>query len=90
MPAISLGNAKRSFADIFNQVATAAEHVAIQQPEQDPVYVIPAKDYELFQSLLPQAEDASDLQIPEERMSNPNAKRIVFDEFLAALKHSRE
>lgn len=43
--------------------------------------MIPAKDYELFQKLLQQAEDQLDLQEAEQRMADSKQERLSFDEF---------
>lgn len=45
--------------------------------------MIPAKDYELFQKLLQQAEDKLDLQEAESRINDPEQKRIELKEFFA-------
>lgn len=85
MRSLSSGQARSSFADTLNQVAYASEHVAIQRAGKEPVYMIPAKDYELFIALLEQAEDKLDLQVAEERMSDPNQELVSFDEFFSEL-----
>ena len=48
-------------------------------------YIISAKDYELFQMLLQQAEDELDLKVAEERMADPKQERVSFEEFFSEL-----
>lgn len=86
MRSLSSGEARNSFANTLNQVAYASEHVVIQRPGKDPVYMIPAKDYELFLQLLQQAEDTLDIQIADERMADPQQGKISFDEFFLELE----
>lgn len=85
MRSLSSGEAKSSFADILNQVAYALEHVAIQRHGKDPVYLIPAKDYQLLQELLQKTEDELDLKIAEERMADPHQEQVPFDQFFSEL-----
>jgi PHD/YefM family antitoxin component YafN of YafNO toxin-antitoxin module len=82
---LSAGEARSSFADTLNQVAYASERVAIQRPGKEPVYMISAKDYELFLNLLQQAEDNLDLQVSEERMADPDQERVSFEAFFSDL-----
>ena len=86
MRSLSSGEVRNSFADTLNHVAYGSEHVAIRRLGKDPVYMIPAKDYELFLGLLQQAEDALDLHTVEERMADSKQERIGFDEFFAGLE----
>jgi PHD/YefM family antitoxin component YafN of YafNO toxin-antitoxin module len=90
MRSLSSGEARSSFADTLNHVAYGSEHVAIQRSGKDPVYMIPAKDYELFLNLLQQVEDSLDLREAEERMADSTQERVGFDEFFAELEASRE
>ena len=85
MKSLSSGQARQNFADTLNRVAYGSEHVEIKRSGKEPVYMIPAKDYELFQQLLQQAEDILDLQEAESRMNDPEQKKIEFDEFFADL-----
>jgi PHD/YefM family antitoxin component YafN of YafNO toxin-antitoxin module len=86
MRSLSSGKARNSFADTLNHVAYGSEHIAIQRPGKDPVYMISAQDYELFLKLLEQAEDDLDLQEAEERMADPSQQRVGVDEFFAELE----
>ncbi|WP_227498550.1 type II toxin-antitoxin system Phd/YefM family antitoxin [Synechococcus sp. PCC 7336] len=86
MRSLSSGEARNSFADTLNHVAYASEHVAIQRLGKEPVYMIPAKDYELFLKLLQQAEDDLDLQGAEKRMADSKQERVDFDDFFAELE----
>lgn len=88
MRSLSSGEARNHFADTLNQVAYGSEHIAIERPGKDPVYLIPAKDYELFLKLLEQAEDKVDLQEVERRMADSKQERVSFDEFFAGLEVS--
>lgn len=86
MISLSSGEANNNFADALNGVAYNAEHIAIQRHGEDPVYIIPAKDYELFQQLLQNLEDKIDLLEAENRMKNTQQERISFDDFFAELE----
>ena len=81
MRSLSSGEARNHFADTLNHVAYGLEHIAIERSGKEPVYMIPAKDYELFQKLLQQAEDQLDLQEAEQRMADSKQERLSFDEF---------
>lgn len=83
MQSISSGQARQKFADTLNRVAYGSEHIEINRSGKEPVYMISAKDYELFQQLLQQAEDTIDLQEAEYRMNDSKQERIKFDEFFA-------
>ena len=61
------------------------QHIAIQRSGKEPVYIISARDYELFQKLLQKAEDILDLEIAEARMNEPQ-ERIGFEEFFQDLE----
>ena len=63
-----------------------SEHIVIKRSGKEAVYLIPAKDYELFQQLLQQAEDKIDLESAELQMNDPQKKTIGFDEFFADLE----
>ena len=86
MRSLSSGEARNSFADTLNHVAYGTEHVAIQRLGKDPVYMIPAKDYELFLKLRQDAEDDLDLAEAEKRMADSKQERISFDTFFAELE----
>jgi PHD/YefM family antitoxin component YafN of YafNO toxin-antitoxin module len=80
---LSAGEARSSFADTLNQVAYASEHVAIQRPGKEPVYMISAKDYQLFLKLIQQAENSRDLQVAEDRMTDPTQEQVSFKAFFS-------
>ncbi|MDJ0576516.1 MAG: type II toxin-antitoxin system Phd/YefM family antitoxin [Xenococcaceae cyanobacterium MO_234.B1] len=86
MKFLSSGEARKNFADTLNRVAYGSEHIAIQRSGKEAVYLISAKDYELFQQLLQQAEDKIDLEAAESRMNDPQQNKIDFDEFFADLE----
>lgn len=79
---LSSGEARKHFADTLNRVAYGSEHIAIERSGKEPVYMIPAKDYELFQKLLQQAEDRIDLQEAEKRMAD-SKESLSLDEFFS-------
>ncbi len=74
-----------NFADSLDRFDYNSEHIEIKRSGKESVYVISAKDYELFQQLLQQAEDKLDYQEAETRMNEPAQKKIAFDEFFADL-----
>ena len=86
MKFLSSGEARKNFADTLNRVAYSSEHIVIKRSGKEAVYIIPAKDYELFQELLQQAEDNIDLESAESRMNDPQQKTIGFDEFFEDLE----
>ncbi|ELS03637.1 prevent-host-death family protein [Xenococcus sp. PCC 7305] len=86
MKSLSSGEARKNFADTLNQVAYGSEQIAIKRSGKEAVYLISAKDYELFQQLLQQAEDRIDLEAAESRMNDPQRKTIGFDEFFDDLE----
>jgi prevent-host-death family protein len=86
MKFLSSGEARKNFADTLNQVAYGLEHIAIKRSGKEFVYMISARDYELFQKLLQQSEDRTDLEIAEFRMSNLQQETISFDDFFAELE----
>lgn len=85
MRSLTSGEVRSNFADTLNHVAYGSEHVAIQRAGKEPVYMIPAKDYELFQQLLQQVEDDLDLQEAEARMADSQQERISFEDFFVGL-----
>ena len=85
MRSLSSGEARSGFADMLTHVAYASEHVAIQRPGKEPVYLIPAKDYHLLQQLLKKAEDESDVEVAEARMADPDQELVSFDQFFLEL-----
>jgi PHD/YefM family antitoxin component YafN of YafNO toxin-antitoxin module len=86
MRSLSSEEVKDRFADTLNHVAGTSEHIVISRLNKEPVYMIPARDYELFLKLLQQAEDNLDLQEAEERMTDSEQERVSFDEFFAELE----
>lgn len=86
MKFISLAEARKNFADILNRVAYGSEHTAIERSGNEFVYLISAKDYKLFQQLLRQAEDKTDLKIAESRINDSQKGTVGFDEFFSDLE----
>ena len=86
MRSLTSGEARKNFTDTLNHVAYGSEHVAIQRAGKKPVYMIPAKDYELFQQLLQQEEEDLDLQEAEARMADSQKERVSFENFFADLE----
>ncbi|MEM9276671.1 MAG: type II toxin-antitoxin system Phd/YefM family antitoxin [Cyanobacteria bacterium P01_F01_bin.143] len=86
MKFLSSGEARKNFADTLNRVAYGSEHIAIKRSRKEAVYLISAKDYELFQQFLEQAEDKIDLEEAESRMNNSQQQTIDFDEFFNDLE----
>jgi prevent-host-death family protein len=86
MKILSSADARKNFADTLNQVAYGSEHIVIKGSGKELVYMISARDYELFQQLLQQAEDKIDLEMAESRMNDPQQDTISFDEFFADLE----
>ncbi|MEA5535522.1 type II toxin-antitoxin system Phd/YefM family antitoxin [Crocosphaera sp. XPORK-15E] len=82
MRSLSSKQVRECFTDTLNHVACDLEHIAIKSPGKETVYMIPAKDYELFIKLLEQAEDKLDLEEAEKPMANPEQERLTFEEFL--------
>lgn len=85
MWSLSSQEAKNNFKDVLNHVACDLEHIKIEQPGQEPVYIIPAKDYELFIKLLEQAEDKIDIEEADKRMNDNEQERLTFDQFFNEL-----
>ena len=75
----------KNFADSLDRFDYNSEHIEIKRSGKESLYVISAKDYQLFQQLLQQAEDRLDYQEAETRMQDPSQKKIAFDEFFADL-----
>jgi prevent-host-death family protein len=86
MKFLSSAEARKNFADTLNRVTYGSEHIAIKRSGKEFVYMISAQDYELFQQLLEQAEDQSDLEVAESRMNDPKQETISFDDFFADLE----
>lgn len=86
MKILSSADARKNFADTLNQVAYGSEHIVIKRSGKEFVYMISARDYELFQQLLKQAEDKMDIEIAESRMNDPQQETVSFDEFFADLE----
>ncbi len=87
MKFLSSAEARKNFADTLNQVAYGSEHIAIKRSGKEFVYMISAKDYELFQQLLQQAEDKIDIEIAESRMNDSQQETVGFDEFFADIEN---
>ncbi len=86
MKSLSSGQARKNFADTLNRVTYGSEQIEIKRSGKEPVYMISAEDYQLFQQLLQQAEDKIDLQEAESRINDPQQERIDFDEFFTDLQ----
>lgn len=86
MKSLSSAEARNNFADTLNRVAYGSEQIAIKRSGKELAYLISAKDYELFQQLLKQAEDRSDIEIVEARMNDPQQETVSFDEFFAGVE----
>ncbi len=86
MKFLSSAEARRNFADTLNRVAYGSEHIAIKRSGDEFVYMISARDYELFQQLLKQVEDKEDIAIAESRMNDPQQETVGFDDFFADLE----
>ena len=76
---------KGNLSDALDKVATGSEHLAIQRPGKESVYIISAQDYKLFLRLLEEAEDHDDLQEAESRIASADGDFIEFDDFFADL-----
>ncbi len=85
MNQLSAREARSHFSDILNRVAYAQEQIAIQRRGKDPVYLISAQDYALFQQLMELHEDQADIRLADERMSDPNQERVGFENFFEEL-----
>ncbi len=90
MWSLSSQEAENNFTDALNHVTCDLEHIKIQQPGQEPVYIIPAKDYELFIKLLEEAEDKIDIEEADKRINENGQKRLTFEEFLNELEVESE
>ena len=86
MWSLSSQEAKTNFTDTLNHVACDLEHIKIQQPGQEPVYMIPAKDYQLFIKLLEQAEDKIDVEEADKRINDNEQERLPFEKFFNDLE----
>ncbi len=86
MWSLSSQEAKTNFTDTLNHVACDLEHIKIQQPGQEPVYMIPAKDYQLFIKLLEQAEDKIDVEEADKRINDNEQERLPFEKFFSDLE----
>jgi prevent-host-death family protein len=85
MNQFSAREARSRFSDILNRVAYAHEQIAIRRRGKEPVYLISSQDYDLFQQLLELHEDRADIQLADERMSNPEQERVSFETFFEEL-----
>ncbi|MDJ0597244.1 MAG: type II toxin-antitoxin system Phd/YefM family antitoxin [Crocosphaera sp.] len=90
MWSLSSQKAKNNFTDALNHVACDLEHIKIQQPGQEPVYMIPAKDYELFIKLLEQAEDKIDIEEADKCINDKEQERLTFEQFFNELEVESE
>ena len=90
MLSLSSQEVENNFTDTLNHVACDLEHIKIKQPGQEPVYIIPAKDYELFIKLLEEAEDRIDIEEADKRINEDGQERLTFEEFLNELEIESE
>jgi len=87
MEFLSSGEVTKNFADALNRVVHRSEQIAIKRSDKEVAYMISAQDYWLFQQLLQQTEDKTDLEKAESRMNDPQQNTIGFDEFFIDLEH---
>ncbi|CCQ52577.1 type II toxin-antitoxin system Phd/YefM family antitoxin [Crocosphaera watsonii WH 8501] len=87
---LSSKEAENNFTDTLNHVACDLEHIKIKQPGQEPVYMIPAKDYELFIKLLEEAEDKIDIEEADKRINDNEQEKLTFEEFFNELEVESE
>ncbi|MDJ0732197.1 MAG: type II toxin-antitoxin system Phd/YefM family antitoxin [Crocosphaera sp.] len=90
MWSLSSQEAENNFTDALNHVACDLEHIEIQRPGQEPVYMIPAKDYELFIKLLEQAEDKIDIEEADKRINDNEQERLTFEQLFNELEVESE
>ena len=90
MLSLSSQEAENNFTDILNHVTGDLEHIKIKQPGQEPVYMIPAKDYELFIKLLEEAEDRIDIEEADKRINNNEQERLTFEQIFNELEVESE
>ena len=86
MKSFSSAEARKNFADIINRAAYGSEHIAIKRSGKELAYLISAKDYKLFQQLLQQIEDDTDINIADSRISDSKQQTMSFEEFFADLE----
>lgn len=82
---ITAQDANAQFETLLTQVSEGYEHVVIQSPGSEPVYLISQQDYELFQQLLQTLEDKQDIELADARTVDPQQDLIAFDRFFATL-----
>lgn len=85
MERLSSREARSNFSDTLNRVAYGHEHLAIQRPGKESVYLIPSEDYQLLQQLIEAEEDRVDIAAADLRMADPNQERVPFEEFFSEL-----
>lgn len=90
MWSLSSQEAENNFSDTLNHVTGDLEHIKIKQPGQEPVYMIPAKDYELFIKLLEEAEERIDIEEADKRINNNEQERLTFEQFFNELEVESE
>ncbi len=83
-------SSKNNFTNTLNHVACDLEHIKIEQPGQEAVYMIPAKDYELFIKLLEHLEDKIDIEEADKRMNDHEQERLTFEQFFNELEVESE
>ena len=82
---ITAQDANAQFETLLTQVSGGDEHVMIQSPGSEPVYLISQQDYQLFQQLLQKLEDKQDIDLADARTVDPQQELIEFDRFFATL-----
>lgn len=82
---ITAQDANAQFVTLLTQVSEGDEHVVIQSPGSEPVYLISQQDYELFQHLLQTLEDKQDIELADARTEDSQQELIEFDRFFATL-----
>ena len=90
MWSLSSQEAENNFTDTLNHVTADLEYIKIKQPGQEPVYMIPAKDYELFIKLLEEAEERIDIKEADKRINNNEQERLTFEQFFNELEVESE
>ncbi|MBL1210084.1 type II toxin-antitoxin system Phd/YefM family antitoxin [Geminocystis sp. GBBB08] len=85
MNTISTQDIKKNLLDTLNKVAQNHENIAIEISEHQKVYLIPAEDYQLLEELRELEQEKIDLDIANERINDPNQKRVSFEQFFDEL-----
>lgn len=78
-------DANAQFETLLTQVSGGDEHVVIQAPGSEPVYLISQQDYQLFQRLVQKLEDKQDIELADARTAERQQDLIEFDRFFETL-----